>query len=118
MEHYFPKGAVWKLLEGDETRGAGEEWTPKVKGREHDAVSEWGYWWKAYSWDNYLLSCPVCNRKWKLAYFPVLALLDRPDPLGLPHALRYATPLVAVVSVGVAAVVWRAAIRHYQGAGS
>lgn len=53
-----------------------------------------------------------------VAYFPALALLDRPDPLGLPHALRYAAPVVAVVAVGVAALVWRTALRRYQGAGS
>jgi ABC-2 type transport system permease protein len=53
-----------------------------------------------------------------VSYFPVLALLDRPDPLGLPHALRYANPLVAVAAVVVAALVWRTAVRHYQGAGS
>jgi ABC-2 type transport system permease protein len=53
-----------------------------------------------------------------VAYFPALALLDRPDPLGLPHALRYAAPLVAVVAVLVAALVWRTAVRRYQGAGS
>jgi ABC-2 type transport system permease protein len=53
-----------------------------------------------------------------VAYFPVLALLDRPDPLGLPHALRYASPLVAAAAVGVAALVWRTAVHRYQGAGS
>jgi ABC-2 type transport system permease protein len=53
-----------------------------------------------------------------VAYYPALALLDRPDPLGLPHALRYASPLVAVVAVAVAALVWRTAVRRYQGAGS
>lgn len=53
-----------------------------------------------------------------VAYFPALALLGRPDPLGLPHALRYAAPLVAVVAVLVAALVWRTAVRRYQGAGS
>lgn len=53
-----------------------------------------------------------------VAYFPALAILGREDPLGLPHALRYAAPLVAVVAVAVAALVWRAAVRHYQGAGS
>ena len=53
-----------------------------------------------------------------VAYFPVLALLDRPDPLGLPHALRYAAPVVALAAIGVAALVWRAALRPYQGAGS
>lgn len=53
-----------------------------------------------------------------VAYFPTLVLLDRPDPLGLPHALRYAAPLVAVAAVLVAALVWRTAVRRYQGAGS
>jgi ABC-2 type transport system permease protein len=53
-----------------------------------------------------------------VAYYPTLALLDRPDPLGLPDALRYASPLVAVAAVGVAALVWRTAVRRYQGAGS
>jgi ABC-2 type transport system permease protein len=53
-----------------------------------------------------------------VAYFPALALLGRPDPLGLPHALRYASPVVAVAAVGVAALVWRAGVRHYQGTGS
>lgn len=53
-----------------------------------------------------------------VAYFPALALLGRTDPLGLPHALRYVAPLVAVAAVLVAALVWRTAVRHYQGAGS
>jgi ABC-2 type transport system permease protein len=53
-----------------------------------------------------------------VAYFPALALLDRPDPLGLPHWLRYASPLVAVAAVAAAALVWRTAVRRYQGAGS
>lgn len=53
-----------------------------------------------------------------VAYFPVLAILDRPDPLGLPHELRYAAPVVAVLAVGAAALVWRTAVRRYQGAGS
>ncbi len=53
-----------------------------------------------------------------VAYFPALALLGRPDPLGLPEALRYSPPLVAVLAVAVAALVWRAGVRHYQGTGS
>jgi ABC-2 type transport system permease protein len=48
----------------------------------------------------------------------VLAILGRPDPLGLPAGVRYAAPLVAVAAVAVAALIWRAAVRHYQGAGS
>ena len=53
-----------------------------------------------------------------VAYFPALALTGRPDPLGLPDALRYCSPLVAVVVVGVAALVWRTGVRRYQGTGS
>lgn len=53
-----------------------------------------------------------------VAYFPALALLGRPDPLGFPEALRYASPLVAAVAVGVAALIWRAGVRRYQGTGS
>ena len=53
-----------------------------------------------------------------VAYFPALALLDRPDPLGLPAGLRYSAPLVALVAVVAAAAIWRLGVRHYQGTGS
>lgn len=53
-----------------------------------------------------------------VAYYPTLAILGRPDPLGLPAALPYATPLVAVAAAGIAALVWRAGIRRYTGTGS
>lgn len=53
-----------------------------------------------------------------VAYFPALALLGRPDPLGLPAALQWSSPLVAVVAVAVAGLIWRSGVRHYQGAGS
>ncbi len=53
-----------------------------------------------------------------VAYFPALALLGRPDPLGLPDALRYASPVVAAVAAIAAGLIWRSGIRHYQGTGS
>ncbi|MGQ0573700.1 MAG: ABC transporter permease [Pseudonocardia sp.] len=53
-----------------------------------------------------------------VAYFPALALLGRPDPLGLPDALRWCAPAVALLVVAVAATVWRFGVRHYQGTGS
>lgn len=53
-----------------------------------------------------------------VAYFPALALLGRPDPLGFPVALQYASPLVAALAVGAAALVWRTGVRRYQGTGS
>ncbi|HET9255478.1 MAG TPA: ABC-2 family transporter protein [Pseudonocardiaceae bacterium] len=53
-----------------------------------------------------------------VAYYPALAILGKPDPLGLPPVLRYSAPLVAVLAAGVAALVWRAGLRHYVGTGS
>jgi ABC-2 type transport system permease protein len=53
-----------------------------------------------------------------VAYFPALALLRRPDPLGLPEVLRWCGPVVAVLAAGVAAAIWRYGVRRYQGTGS
>ena len=52
-----------------------------------------------------------------VAYFPALYILDRPDELGLPDALRFASPLVALLTVIVAKLVWENAVRHYRSAG-
>ncbi|MGH3885648.1 MAG: ABC transporter permease [Pseudonocardiaceae bacterium] len=53
-----------------------------------------------------------------VAYYPALAILGKPDPLGLSPVLQYSAPLVAVLAAGVAALVWRAGLRHYVGTGS
>lgn len=53
-----------------------------------------------------------------VAYFPALALLGKPDPLGLPAFLQWSTPVVAALSALVAAWVWRTALRHYRSTGS
>ncbi len=53
-----------------------------------------------------------------VAYYPALAILGKPDPLGLPPVLQYSAPLVAVLAAGVATLVWRAGLRHYVGTGS
>jgi viologen exporter family transport system permease protein len=53
-----------------------------------------------------------------VAYFPALGLLGRPDPLGLPTALQWSSPVVAVIAVAVAGLIWRSGVRHYQGTGS
>ncbi|MFY7064932.1 ABC transporter permease [Nocardiopsis changdeensis] len=49
---------------------------------------------------------------------PVLYLLDRPDPTGLPGLLRYAPPFVAALSCAAAALLWRLGLRHYRSTGS
>lgn len=51
------------------------------------------------------------------AYLPVVAILGRDEPLGLPSWLPWLTPLAAAWSVVVAGLVWRAGVRHYTGAG-
>jgi ABC-2 type transport system permease protein len=53
-----------------------------------------------------------------VAYFPALYVLDKPDELGFPNALRFASPLVAVLAALAAAAMWRGAVRRYRSVGS
>ena len=53
-----------------------------------------------------------------VAYYPVLLVLDRPDPIGLPSFTPLLTPAVAVGLVALARAVWRTGVRHYRGTGS
>ncbi len=53
-----------------------------------------------------------------VAYQPALALLGRPDPLGLPAWAGFASPLVAIGAATVATIVWRIGIRQYRSTGS
>jgi len=53
-----------------------------------------------------------------VCYFPSLYILDKPDPLGLPRALQFASPVVAVAAAVVAGVIWRSAVRRYRSVGS
>lgn len=52
-----------------------------------------------------------------VSYFPSLYVLGKDDPLGFPRALQFASPLAALVSVLVAGLAWRFAVRHYRSAG-
>jgi viologen exporter family transport system permease protein len=53
-----------------------------------------------------------------VSYFPALYVLDKPDELGLPRALQFASPLVAVASACGAWIAWRTAVRRYRSVGS
>jgi ABC-2 type transport system permease protein len=53
-----------------------------------------------------------------VAYLPALALLGRPDPLGIPGWLGWCSPLVAVPCAAGAGLAWRAGVRHYRSTGS
>jgi ABC-2 type transport system permease protein len=52
-----------------------------------------------------------------VAYFPALYILDKPDELGLPDALRFFSPAVAIVTALTAHAAWSQAVRHYRSAG-
>ena len=52
-----------------------------------------------------------------VCYFPALYVLDKPDPLGLPHFLDFCSPAVAAAAAVVAGSIWRFAVRHYRSAG-
>jgi ABC-2 type transport system permease protein len=53
-----------------------------------------------------------------VTYFPSLYVLDKDDPLDLPRALQFASPLVAAAAALLAGLVWRFAVRHYRSTGS
>lgn len=82
VEHFRPKGAIYAL----KTAGSEREGLNNVRGRTfHKPPREgtWtsGYWWLAYDWSNYLLSCGRCNQQWKNALFPVAGgHTTRPSP--------------------------------------
>jgi ABC-2 type transport system permease protein len=51
-------------------------------------------------------------------WLPAAYVLGRPYPLGLPHWVAFASPLVAVGACALAGVAWRAGLRSYRSAGS
>jgi ABC-2 type transport system permease protein len=53
-----------------------------------------------------------------VAYFPVLAILGLPDPLGAPDWLLPLTPLAGFAFLGVSFLPWRAGVRKYTSTGS
>jgi len=53
-----------------------------------------------------------------IAYFPVVGLLHKPDPLGAPDWFLYGSPLAAFLFLGVSFVAWRHGVRHYTSTGT
>ena len=67
VEHYRPKGIVQEL----KFKGREKPHSKGIEGRDCPKITEQGYWWLAYEWDNYLLSCKICNSSYKRSLFPV-----------------------------------------------
>jgi len=53
-----------------------------------------------------------------VAYYPVLALLGRPDPLGAPAWLLPLTPLAGFAFLGAGFAAWRVGVGKYTSTGS
>jgi len=51
-------------------------------------------------------------------YFPALAILGRPDPLGTPILFQCLSPLFGLAFLLVAFQVWKIGVRHYCSTGS
>ncbi|MXY97038.1 MAG: ABC transporter permease [Gemmatimonadetes bacterium] len=53
-----------------------------------------------------------------VTYFPVLAILGKPDPLGTSLAFQYAAPLFGLLYFILSLFIWRLGLRHYRSTGS
>jgi len=53
-----------------------------------------------------------------VAYYPVLAILKRPDPLGAPDWLLPFTPLAGFAFLALSFLAWRAGMARYASTGS
>lgn len=69
-----------------------EHYRPKTQAtRTPGSVKTHGYWWLAYTWQNLLFACPLCNRTGKNDLFPLragsVALDPEKAPPGREHPL-------------------------------
>jgi ABC-2 type transport system permease protein len=53
-----------------------------------------------------------------VAYYPVLAILKRPDPLGAPDWILPLTPMAGFVFLALSFLAWRAGMARYASTGS
>lgn len=67
VEHFRPKAYCQALSSAKNS----DDYAGQAPGRKNSGPATEGYWWLAYSWRNYLLSCNRCNSTWKKNQFPV-----------------------------------------------
>lgn len=53
-----------------------------------------------------------------VTYFPMLAILERPDPLGSPRWLQPLTPTLGFAFLAITFLAWRHGVRRYTSTGS
>lgn len=70
VEHFRPK-AYCQPLGPVKNR---DDYGGRPPDRRNAGPATEGYWWLAYEWRNYLLSCNRCNSTWKKNQFPVGAI--------------------------------------------
>jgi hypothetical protein len=81
VEHYQPKSEIAELSDDPKDWGTPIKGSARLRGRKLTVISTGaGYYWRAYDWTNYLLSCQVCNRKWKRTLFPLIGNQPRKVP--------------------------------------
>lgn len=51
-------------------------------------------------------------------YFPVLAILEKPDALGSPAWFQWVSPLAGILFLIISLGVWNYGVRHYRSTGS
>lgn len=51
-------------------------------------------------------------------YFPVLAIIEKPDPLGSPIWFQWISPFVGFIFLWVSLRIWRLGVLHYRSTGS
>ncbi len=72
VEHFQPKAEVHELEDHPDHWGNEVLWQSTVENRKFKSPTlVTGYWWRAYAWDNYLLSCQICNQQWKKNLYPI-----------------------------------------------
>jgi len=84
VEHFRPKSYCQPLSPAKNR----DDYGGQSPGRSSAGPKTEGYWWLAYKWSNYLLSCNRCNSTWKRNQFPVAAVRSRlGDRLSAERAL-------------------------------
>lgn len=68
LDHFRPKTEIKRKLLNP---GIHNPDIDRVAGRRFSKRLQPGYYDRAYDWDNFVLSCDICNSKWKGTYFPV-----------------------------------------------